>query len=214
MRRILSLVIVLTAGLCALGVPSAVAGGPTSVLVVNLVESRSAAALNGSTAYTELQSILGDENPPAAATPPRGLSGSGDATIRMVWLIHDVTPWRIDNVHVDGADTWVETYLNATGSDPYAAAPIWHQPARGADLTEAFTALGVVGTGSSAGTTSTSALGAVSPSIEPAGAGSSTVGAPWWLAAGLTVLGFAGGTALGRRVGPRLGSPRQVAAMG
>ena len=67
MRRFLSFTLALVAGLFVLSVPSAVAGGPTSVLLANYETGRSAAALNGSSAYAELQSILGDENPPPRA---------------------------------------------------------------------------------------------------------------------------------------------------
>ena len=65
MRRFLSLTLALAlvAGFFVLSVPSAVAGGPTSVLLVNYETGRSAAALNGSSAYTELQSILTEEVP-------------------------------------------------------------------------------------------------------------------------------------------------------
>ena len=133
MRRLLSFTLALVAGFFVLGVPSAVAGGPTSVLLANYETGRSAAALNGSAAYTELQSILGDESPPAeSSTPPGVVKESG--AVRLVWLIHDVSPWRIDNVHVVGADVWVETYVDTSGTDPYAGSPTWHQPARGADL--------------------------------------------------------------------------------
>ena len=68
MRRFLPFTLALVAGFFVLGVPSAVAGGPTSVLLANYETGRSAAALNGSSAYTELQSILGDENPPAKSS--------------------------------------------------------------------------------------------------------------------------------------------------
>ena len=133
MRRILTFTLALVAGFFVLGVPSAHAGGPTSVLIANYETGRSAAALTGSAAYTELQSILGAGNPPAASSTPPGVQESG-AAVRLVWLIHDVSPWRIDNVHVVGPDVWVETYVDTSGTDPYAGSPTWHQPARGADL--------------------------------------------------------------------------------
>lgn len=215
MRRILSVVIALAAALFVVAIPSAVAGGPTSVLLANYETGRAAAVLNGSAAYAELQSILGGERPPTAATGLRGVSGAEGPTVRMVWLIHDVTPWRIDNVYVQGKDVWVESYLDAGGSDPYAAAPIWHQPTRGADLTTVLTTLGVVGAGTSAGRAGASGLAAVTQeTADPAVAEPATTGAPWWLAATLGALGLALGAVLGRRLTPRLHSGRQVTAMG
>ena len=70
MRRIPTFALALVAGLFVLGVPSALAGGPTSVLLANYESGRSAAALNGSDAYAELQVVLGSERPPAGSTPP------------------------------------------------------------------------------------------------------------------------------------------------
>lgn len=219
MRRFLSLTLALVAGLFVLSVPSAVAGGPTSVLLANYETGRSAAALNGSPEYAELQSILGDENPPArSSTPPDGVTGSG-AAVRLVWLIHDVSPWRIDNVHVAGADVWVETYLDTSGVDPYAASPTWHQPARGADLVAGLAELGVLGADASDAGGSAAAQGAVAAGTatgvvpEP-----STSGVSWALTMALAAGGVLVGTVLGSllaRRGLRLHHvSRGVEAMG
>ncbi|MFC7489298.1 MULTISPECIES: hypothetical protein [unclassified Knoellia] len=213
MRRFLSLTLALVAGLFVVGVPSAVAGGPTSVLLANYETGRSAAALNGSSDYTDLQSILGDENPPTAAKAPSALSESAKPTVRMVWLIHDVSPWRIDNVHLDGGDVWVETYLNPGGADPYAGTPTWHQPTRGAELVTVLTTLGVVGAGSSAADAAAAGLGALATQATDTTVAAPATGAPWWLAVTLAVLGIAFGAILGRRVGPGFLARRQVAAV-
>ena len=217
MRRFLSFTLALVAGFFILCVPSAFAGGPTSVLLANYETGRSAAALNGSPAYAELQSILGDENPPRSSTPPGAVRESGPG-VRLVWLIHDVNPWRIDNVHVVGGDAWVETYLDPSGTDPYAGSPIWHQPARGADLVTSLTALGVLGPGTSDTGGSTAAQGAVA-----AGAATDSVSEPsmsgvsWPLATALAaagvLMGAFLGTLLARRVRP-LHISRRAEAMG
>ena len=218
MRRFLSFTLALVAGFFVLSVPSALAGGPTSVLLANYETGRSAAALNGSPEYAELQSILGDENPPKSSTPPGAVRNSG-VGIRLVWLIHDVNPWRIDNVHVVDAGVWVETYLDPSGGDPYAGSPIWHQPARGADLATSLTALGVLGTGTSDTAGSTPVQGAVE-----AGAATDSVsepspsGASWLLAAGLAAAGLLVGAVLGTLLARRglrpLHISRRAEAMG
>jgi len=221
MRRFLSIILAMLAGLFVLvvGVPSAAAGGPTSVLLANYETGRSAAALNGSAAYTELQSILGDENASGdRRTPPGDVKESG-AVVRLVWLIHDVSPWRIDNVHVVGADVWVETFLHISGSDPYAAPPIWHQPARGAELVTSLTALGVLGTspadaGGSAGAQAAGAPEAAGSMVsEP-----STSGVSWPLAVGLAaggaLVGMVLATLLARRRPRHLDISRRVEALG
>jgi hypothetical protein len=218
MRRTLSLILALVAGFFVLGVPSAVAGGPTSVLLANYETGRSAAALNGSHAYTELQSILGDENPPAqSSTPPSGVKDSG-AGVRLVWLIHDVSPWRIDNVHVVGPDVWVETFFDPSGTDPYAGSPIWHQPARGADLVTSLTTLGVLGTGTSDAGGTTAAKGDVAPGAAATVSDPSTSAISWPLAAGLAAVGVLVGTVLGTLLARRGLRPfhvsRRVEAMG
>lgn len=219
MRRFLAFTLALVAGLFVISLPSAVAGGPTSVLLANYETGRSAAALNGSSVYTELQSILGDENPPAKSSPPPGGVKESGAVVRLVWLIHDVSPWRIDNVHVVGEDVWVETFLHTSGTDPYAGSPTWHQPARGADLVTSLTALGVLGTGPADAGGSTGAHGDVAPRAatdtvsEP-----STSGVSWplatGLAAGCVLLGTALGMLLARRGLRHLPFPRRVEAMG
>lgn len=219
MRRLLSFTLTLVAGLFVVGVPTAVAGGPTSVLLANYETGRSAAALNGSAAYTELQSILGDENPPPASSTPPDLVDTSTAGVRLVWLIHDVSPWRIDNVHLVGSDVWVETYIDTSGTDPYAAAPVWHRPARGADLVTRLTALGVLGTGtpnadgSTTGQAAAPPVGTTDTVSEP-----STSGVSWLLALGLAtgglLLGAVTATLLARR-GLQLHHPfRRAEAMG
>ncbi len=197
MRRLLTFTLALVAGFFVLNVPPAVAGGPTSVLIANYENGRSTAALNGSAAYTELQSILGAESPPVASGRPPAVRES-EAGVRLVWLIHDINPWRIDNVHVVGSDVWVETYVDTSGTDPYAGAPIWHQPARGADLITSLAGLGVLGTGTPGADGSTTAQAAVPPGTatdivsEP-----STSGVSWLLATGLAAGGLLCGAALG-----------------
>jgi len=197
MRRFLTFALALVAGLFVLGVPSAVAGGPTSVLLANYGTGRSAAALNGSPAYTELQAVLGVERPPASSTPPGAVIAS-EAAVRLVWLVHDVSPWRIDNVHLVGSDVWVETFVDTSGTDPFAGTSTWHQPDRGDDLVASLTGLGVLGTGGSETGGSTGASKAVAPDVvaDPVSA-PSTSGVPWLLAAALAVGGVIGGTVLG-----------------
>jgi len=217
MRKLLPFTLALVAGFFVLGVPSAVAGGPTSVLLANYETGRSAAALNVSSAYTELQSILGDENPPTQSSMPPGVVKEAGA-VRLVWLIHDVSPWRIDNVHVAGPVVWVETYLDTTGTDPYAGSPTWHQPARGADLVASLTALGVLGTGTPDAGGSTAAQGALAPGAPDTVSKPSTSGISWPFATGLAAGGVLVGTVLGTLLARRglrpLRISRRVEAMG
>ena len=214
MRRILTFALALVAGLFVLGVPSAVAGGPTSVLLANYESGRSAAALNGSAAYTELQVVLGSERPPAGSTPPAAVTAS-DAAVRLVWLIHDVSPWRIDNVHLVGSDLWVATWVDVSGADPYAGEPTWHQPERGDDLVATLTGLGVLGSGGSGTGASTDTSDALVPDVaaDPAPAAATapaSSGISWLLAAALAVGGVLVGTAAGTVLARRAPRPDRV----
>lgn len=219
MRRFLATTLALVAAVFVLSAPTAGAGGPTSVLLANYETGRSAAAINGSSAYTELQSILGDEHPPSSSSTPPGAVTTSGAGVRLVWLIHDVSPWRIDTVHVVGPDVWVETFLDTSGTDPYAGSPIWHQPVRGADLVRNLTALGVLGAGTADVGGSTVAQRPVAPVAatdtvsEPSASGVS-----WRLAAALAAGGVLVGTILGTLVAHRglglLRTSRRVEAMG
>ena len=101
--------------------PPASAGGPTSVLVVDYAGSRAGAALTGSAAYADLEKALSPYEPPSGdRTAPASFMGTN---LRLTWLIHDVTPWRIDAVTVDGTDVWVETTMSVDGSTDLFSAP-------------------------------------------------------------------------------------------
>ncbi|QIM22636.1 hypothetical protein G7075_18320 [Phycicoccus sp. HDW14] len=224
MRRFLVLVLTLVAGSCVLGVPSAAAGGPTSVLVTNYGSGRSAAALTGSPAYSELQSVLGEGSAPAGTASPPAQVATSEVSVRLVWLIHDISPWRIDTVHVVDGDVWVETFVDVTGEDPFARTPTWSQPARADDLVATLTGLGVLGTSPAGSGGPTSGPAAVPPPTVAAAAAADTVsrapasGPPWLLAAALVlgagVAGTLAGTMLTRR-GVRLPPlPRATEASG
>jgi hypothetical protein len=94
--RILQWSAAIGAGAAAALLPAgpALAGGPTSVLLV---------APSGATAslyvthseYGQLQRALGENPAPEAGAPGGGLAPSG-ARFTITWLIHDVAVWRVD----------------------------------------------------------------------------------------------------------------------
>ncbi|MDN5796075.1 MAG: hypothetical protein L0H79_10040 [Intrasporangium sp.] len=118
MRRIvtrLAAVIGVTLAALLLGMTPARAGGPTSVLVVNYDGARAAAALTGSTAYENLSRALDvgtDEQPTGDPAAPAAFMGT---QLRIVWLIHDVSPWRIDVLRFDNGAIWVATVVSWEG---------------------------------------------------------------------------------------------------
>jgi hypothetical protein len=148
MRRFIVLVIAAIAGLVLLPATPASAGGPTSVLVVDNQGRHAAGALMGSSAYDSLARALDIENPPSGE--PRSEDSFMAGSIRLTWMIHDVQPWRVDALTIEGSDVWVSTLLMQGGESLFsgAASPeraVWHRPANTALLLTALEDLGVLG---------------------------------------------------------------------
>ena len=228
MRRLVALGATLTAlaaAVLVVAAPPASAGGPTSVLVVNYDGSRAAGALTGSAAYADLEKALDPYTPPSGErTAPSSFMGT---QIRLTWMIHDVSPWRVDAVTLDGKDVWVETIVD-TGAGVLApdTPAVRHRPKDSALLLATLRSLGVLGDRQPAASSRTEdSTQAVAPpaarSSDSSGtqAGPASTGVPWWasgsaalLALGLGVgvgigLGVGLGVVLGRRLRP-VGTPR------
>lgn len=215
MRRTVALAAALVAALLLVVAPPAGAGGPTSVLVVNYSGNRAAGALTGGAAYAALAEALDVYNrPTGASSPPASFM---EASVRLTWMIHDVTPWRIDALVVDGDDVWVETVMDTdTGKSLFETAAIRHRAADAALLLSTLRELGVYGAPATAadgasrraavdaaaaadaathaGQPATTAQGPTSPS-----APSSPGAVPWWASAGAAALTLGLGLVLGRR---------------
>jgi len=109
---------------------SAAAGGPTSVLLANPQTGRASALYYTDKAYDQLAGAVGafvseagSTNKPAAVTDD--LAGE----IRLTWLIHDMSIWRIDRVHATTEDgIWVQTVVSTDGGDVFDEPGTWHRP--------------------------------------------------------------------------------------
>jgi hypothetical protein len=192
--------------------PSASAGGPTSVLVVNYDGQRAAGALTGSPDYTALETALDAYATPVGdRTAPTSFMGT---QLRLTWMIHDVTPWRVDAISITGDDVWVETVTDTSGSaDLFDTAGVRHRPKDAALLLSTLEDLGVIGDQQSASPPGPSARAAgetAAPGALPASAGATT-GAPqtdvpttlpWWATVAAMVLALGLGVVLGRRARP------------
>lgn len=112
MRRILVVVVLALAS--AVGLPAAAkAGGPTSVLITQPGQSAGALYYDDA-AYDALLGLLPVGETRGKPLPP----GGGGADYNLTWLVHDVTPWRFDRIHVArGGTAWVSTTFSveATG---------------------------------------------------------------------------------------------------
>ncbi|MER7661329.1 MULTISPECIES: hypothetical protein [unclassified Streptomyces] len=127
--------------------PSAVAGGPTSVLVTSPESGETASLYNSDAQYGSLLKLLG-EGPTKGQTdrPPSLDMALGTRQINVTWMIHDVQPWRVDQVYPgDRAGlVWIHTATNLETQQGY-----WHQARQPAELTTLFTKLGLMGEKSS-----------------------------------------------------------------
>jgi hypothetical protein len=119
---------------------SAYAGGPTSVLLVNTGRARVHALYITDAAYDRLAAAVGETD--GTSTPPPGVASSKDE-VKLTWLIHDVTVWRLDRVVLTRNDgIWIETALtlpedNHTGR--------WHRAHDDQALTALLSAAGLLG---------------------------------------------------------------------
>ncbi len=162
-------------------VAPAQAGGPTSVMISVPGTGRTASLYYTDGEYEELAELVGVL---ATGTPTEtDVPTSGDAqVVTLTWLIHDVTPWRVDQVQVDHTgDVWISTHLADLtadqGGDIRESPVTWHRPDRPRRLLGLLHELGV-GLDGTAGATTTSTDGgteAGSGAEAPATATTSTV---------------------------------------
>lgn len=216
MRRFIVLVITALVGLVLLPATPAHAGGPTSVLVVDRDGRHAAGALTGSSAYDSLARALDIETPPNGE--PRSQDSLMAGSIRLTWMIHDLQPWRVDALTIEGSDVWVSTLLMQGGESLFSgsesrAEAVWHRPANTALLLTALTDLGVLG--GEAVTSPPSATGSIAPVTGSAARPEpSSTGVPPAALAVVAALSLSLGALAGRsrRLRRRVASPAGVGA--
>ncbi|WP_330459410.1 hypothetical protein OIB37_22580 [Streptomyces sp. NBC_00820] len=79
------------------GASSAVAGGPTSVLVGSPESEKATALYFSDQRYEQLQRLLGPVDK-GVRKPPMEAGMASARQINVTWLVHDMSPWRIDRV--------------------------------------------------------------------------------------------------------------------
>lgn len=184
------------AALVLLSAPQAVAGGPTSVLLVAPESTRSASLYYNDEKYDQLERWLepAGSGTTQSETPPGLNIGDGSRQINITWMVHDVRPWRIDRVYPPlpakkGADVWVHrsTDTKSLNGDWYRA----KDPERLASL---FKKLGLMGKASDQGTSgvppetgeypppAASEESADEQAGTAAGGGPGSAGTDWWWA--------------------------------
>ena len=117
--------VVAAALLAMLPLTPATAGGPTSVLLSVPGEGRTASLYYTDPEYDALARAVG-------AMSPRGVdevegSHQVGTPVTLTWLIHDVTPWRVDQVYVGDGEVWISTQESSGGGPLAEQPPVWHR---------------------------------------------------------------------------------------
>lgn len=116
MRRLLALLALAVSATVILTLPAA-AGGPTSVLVTDPATGAATALYYTDPAYDELDRLLA-----GGETLDSEPSGLGASSVNLTWLIHDVEPWRTQNLFLDAeGGPVVVTYGSEVMGDPGTA---------------------------------------------------------------------------------------------
>jgi hypothetical protein len=148
-RKIIALLVTILAAVawCATAAAPAQAGGPTSVLLANPAAGRAHALYYSDPAYDRLASAVGAFSDEAgSASKPESVVDDFGSEIRLTWLIHDMSIWRIDRVHTTAKDgTWIETVrTDDGGGDVFDRPGSWHRPHDQRLLMASLTAAGLL----------------------------------------------------------------------
>ncbi|MER6994514.1 hypothetical protein [Streptomyces sp. NPDC000410] len=145
LRRLAALVtlLALTVGAALFLAPGAAAGGPTSVLVVSPESGEATGIYSSAAEYRELEALLGTGSSGETDPPPSLDEMTGPRQINVTWMLHDITPWRLDHVYPsdDGNSVWIHT----ADELPESYDGLWHKATKPTDLILLLKKLGVMG---------------------------------------------------------------------
>ncbi len=208
------ILVVLVVALTPLG--RAEAGGPTSALLTVPGEGATASLYYTDPEYDELAGLVGLAAGDGVGTVDRsGQEHDKGPGIRVTWLIHDVTPWRVDHIYLEGEGApWIATQTTGGTGNIWDAPVVWHRPDSPTELTALLGDLGLAEASLAAGPFTGVPGAEVPPPAEraqDAAAGETTetaaavdgVGAVWWGLAGLLVGAVATGLLMSVRRGSR-----------
>lgn len=128
---------------------TATAGGPTSLLITSPQNQRTSSAYTGDVRYERLAGHVGIntgagvEQPTAGDSPPAGIDSGFGSEVRLTWLIHDMSVWRVDRVYFVGDAVWINTVQNYFDTDA-ADDGVWHRAAAPERLRAALSETGVL----------------------------------------------------------------------
>ncbi len=120
MRRTLAVIVLTTAAL--LGLPSAAqAGGPTSVLITSPSDESATALYYGDAEYAQFERLLASGS---SVGHPRAEAASW---YRLTWMVHDVTPWRLDEIRVEPDGGVIFSTSNLIEGGVVDGVPTWRR---------------------------------------------------------------------------------------
>ena len=150
-RRLIGLLIAFLAAVSWFGAAQvASAGGPTSVLMASPSNGRVAALYHSDAGYERLIAAVDAYSANTGPTArPGSVSDDFSNEIRLTWLIHDMSIWRIDRVHITAEDgIWIETVLQTDEGRSLLEQPgKWHRAADASALTAVLSDAGVLAKG-------------------------------------------------------------------
>ncbi|MFD5552264.1 hypothetical protein ACFWIA_00300 [Streptomyces sp. NPDC127068] len=171
------------------GVSPAAAGGDTSVLLVAVRSSEATALLAADERYAQLLGLLPQSPGRGRERPLSDEEWEGARQITATWMAHDVSPWRVDRVHVlpadrggDAPDVWIET-----GWDGSLAHARWQRAVYPAELLAALKSLGLLGRAGADTTTGPATAGEGVRTAPVAATGPGPARPWWWAGAGVAV---------------------------
>ncbi|MGW4199462.1 hypothetical protein [Streptomyces sp. NPDC004726] len=166
LRRLAVLAAVLALGLVL--APGAMAGGPTSVLLVTPSTDKTASLHYSQKEYSTLLGLLESEQPKGRPQPPAGLElNDQPRQINVTWLIHDVTPWRLDRIYLstNPGVVWIHTAMPDDVAKLHTTEGVWHRAKQPLQLAQLLDTLGLT---PKRATADRSGVTPAAPTFEPA----------------------------------------------
>jgi hypothetical protein len=122
---------------------SAKGGGPTSVLLSVPGADSTTSLYYLDSEYDLLSSYVGINETDGTFTPAEGPGEPRAPGINVTWLIHDVSPWRLDRIVLAEDGPWIST-TQMNGNGRIGTTPsVWHRPANPVALVTLLQKLGL-----------------------------------------------------------------------
>jgi hypothetical protein len=147
--------------------------GRPSVLIVTPSAHRATGLYRTEPGYQDLiKAIGGDGQPSGSISEPARVDLGDDKEVRLTWMVHDVSVWRIDRIYITRSDgIWINTMTDQEGGNPLDQPGSWHRPQNDAALLAVLKSSGILTSSVAPGVDSSSQA---SPGASAAAAGGSS----------------------------------------